>query len=130
MDQPLKMLVEVQKQVDDLPDELWFEFIDDDAGPIDLGAGGQENYETCTHCVTSFVDIDAENEAYGSDLFQASGTLEIDAATPLSGLAPTITLTNLRLITVTIDSDTLESTPVAGAPCYDVGTVTLETEAQ
>lgn len=114
----------------DLPDELWIELLGDldQSGEIALGSGDNASYASCTECVSVVVDVDVENETYGYDLFQREGTLTIDPATPPSGLTLKATLTGLAFIEVTYDEETLESTPVRDGACYEIGTVTLETE--
>lgn len=116
-----------------LADELWVEFFDTDAsaisdtGTFDLTTTENADYATCGQCVSVYGDIDGED--YGFDLFQAGGTITVDAATPPADGKLTVTLTNVKLVTVTIDPDTLETTLVPSGPCYTInGPLTLTTE--
>ncbi len=116
-----------------LADELWIEFFDtdesaiSDTGTFDLTTDENSDYATCGQCVSVYGDIDGED--YGFDLFQAGGSITVDPATPPAGGTLTVTLTNVKLVTVTIDPDTLETTLVPSGPCYTLnGPLTLSTE--
>ena len=116
-----------------LVDELWFEFFDTetssiaDTGTFDLSTEENSDYATCGQCVSVYGDIDGEE--YGYDLFQAGGTITVDAATPPAGGTLTVTLNDVKLVTVTIDPDTLETSLVPNGPCYLInGPLTLSTE--
>jgi hypothetical protein len=87
-------------------------------GTVDLSAGDQSNYSTCTTCVLVFEDIDPMAGATKT-YYQKSGTVTLGATTP-----PAITgsITDLTLIEVTIDSTDYTSTPVDGGGCYHLAT--------
>jgi hypothetical protein len=83
-------------------------------GSFDLTMGDDDNYATCSRCLLYFED---PTSAAGRIFFTQSGMFEIDASSDhLSGNI-TGTLTDVRLVEVTIDPDTFESTPVAGGTC-------------
>ena len=92
-------------------------------GVVDLGAGIESNYATCERCIRIFQDIDAPEVTI---FFQRSGTLDVrgDALTALD-----VTLTNVKLVEVTIDAQDAVSTPVEGGACVLIPTATLSAPA-
>lgn len=88
-------------------------------GTFDLTMNGDDNYATCSRCLRV---IDDEDTLY----FQSQGTLVIDAASEqLTGFL-SASVTNLRLVEVTIDTTTFESTPVPGGACLEIASADLD----
>ena len=92
------------------------------AGTYNLGTGDNANYQTCTECVRYLTDY-VEDEGYAHQYFQKSGTLKIDGVDDYGNIKGTIAAT---LIEVTINSDTYESTPVAGGACFEIETANFD----
>lgn len=82
-----------------------------DVGTFDLSQGGDNNFGTCAHCV--FVRTDTAERAY----FTESGILE-STSDPYSRRAD-FSLSGLKLIEVTVNPLTRESTPVEGGGCVE-----------
>ncbi len=102
------------------PDELAIEFYEVDGAPfptgtVDLSAGDDASYATCSTCVLYREDFGDEGPA--RTFFQQSGTANLGAT---SFPAPTGDLTDVKLVEVTIDPDTFASTPVPGGACYHI----------
>ncbi|NUO49492.1 MAG: hypothetical protein HOV80_11615 [Polyangiaceae bacterium] len=109
------------------PDELALEFYEVGADPfptgtIDLGAGENANYQSCSTCVVYREDFGEEGP--NKVFFQQSGTMSLGAT---SFPAPTGELTDVTLIEVTI-ADTFLSTPVEGGGCYHIAGAPLAFE--
>lgn len=87
------------------------------SGTIDLATAPNDNYKSCTSCVRGFEDVDLGTGAVTKLYFQESGTLELGASA-----IPAITgsLKDVKLVEVTIDQMTYESTPVAGGTCLHI----------
>ena len=86
---------------------------EDDVGTFDLANGFDANFGTCRHCFY------AVGETAGDPLyFTAQGTLD-QRSDPYDQRFD-FSVTNLRLIEVTTDPLTRESTPVPGGGCIDV----------
>jgi hypothetical protein len=80
-----------------------------------------ENYATCTHCVVLRTDC-VPSGSCGTSYLATQGTLEFAALTTISMDA---VLTNARLIEVTFDTKTFESTPVPSGRSYCIERVTF-----
>lgn len=92
-------------------------------GPIDLSAGTQANYKSCSACVR-MISSDASG-AVAKQFFQTGGTLTL-TEDPFLNSKMVGTITGLTLTEVTIDSaNGYTSTPVSGGTCISVGNVTL-----
>lgn len=94
-------------------------------GLIDLGAGVQANYSTCTACVTVDEDVDDSGES-ARTYFQAAGTVDLGQTMllPIAG-----SFSNVTLVEVTIDPDTWVSTPVADGACLLIESQSFDVEA-
>lgn len=97
-------------------DELNAEFYSPAVGSFDLATGDNNNYATCNQCVT--FDRDYTDPVQAKLFFQSAGTITTSQALGTDPL--TITLTNTRLVEVTLDPQTYVSTPVPGGECYDL----------
>jgi hypothetical protein len=84
-------------------------------GTIDLAAGVNQNYSTCSQCV--LLRQDAVGETPSKLFFQDQGTLFLSTAPGADPLP--VAFQNLRLIEVTINGETVESTPVPNGECYE-----------
>lgn len=104
------------------PDEFNIEFYQFDGfitdGTVDLAAGANADYATCTECALTYGDVDIENETIGKTYYQSAGTLTLTADPYKLNLQATIT--GLRLVEVTIDPETFASTEVEGGGCLEV----------
>lgn len=98
------------------PDVLQFEFLGDTTGVVDLSLPPNENYGTCEDCVVVFQDSGPNEVTY----FLTQGSIDIDPASVPSNGDVSFTATNIRLVEVTIDDLTFESTPVPGGGCLDL----------
>lgn len=88
-------------------------------GAIDLASAGiNDNYATCTECVLVYADIDDEAQTQGKIYFQEAGTLNLSLDPYQLNLSGS--LEGLKLIEVTINGDTYESTPVANGSCIEL----------
>ena len=86
-------------------------------GTYDLGSGNNANYATCTECV--LVHSDFVDETYKT-FFQESGTIVVKSYNETSKIIEgTI---SARLVEVTMDDNTLESTPVPDGACFEIET--------
>jgi cysteine-rich repeat protein len=86
-------------------------------GTFDLAASPDDNYETCDRCVLVYADN--TDTGTGKYFFQESGAMQLDFVTSPPGTSPASagSLANVKLIEVTIDPQTYESTPVANGAC-------------
>lgn len=101
------------------PDSFNLEFYGDPmpTGTIDLSAGGNANYGTCTTCVLLIEDL-ADDGSAAKYFFAQSGTMELGTT---SFPAITGSLTNVTLIEVEIaPAPDFTTTPVDGGDCYHV----------
>jgi hypothetical protein len=90
-------------------------------GTFDLSMGGDDNYATCSRCLSLFVDPSVP----GKTFFQVAGTIVIDATSDQINGTVSATLTNVTLVEVTVDSSTFTSTPVAGGACLHLATASV-----
>jgi hypothetical protein len=106
--------------VDHLPDSIYFEFYDlgggFPSGTIDLAAKGNDNYSTCTTCVSIYQD-QPDGSPAGKIFFQSAGSLTLDPTPPLGDPEVAFSLNAVQLVEVTIDENFV-STPVPGGDCY------------
>lgn len=111
-----------------LPDAVVFEFYSDATGTFDLGKGDNANYMSCSQCVRFVQDIDTTGAQKSKNLFQKSGTITIDAATPPNGASLKVTLTDVKFVEVIIRAADFQSTEVPNGVCYQrSGPIDLET---
>lgn len=97
------------------PDNVQIEFYDPATGAFHLG--DETNFATCTHCLLIAEDIQSDGITPLKAYFQSAGTLTV--TTPPGAPAYDIGLSGVRLVEVTIDPGTSESTPVEGGACYE-----------
>jgi hypothetical protein len=86
-------------------------------GVQDLSADGNDNYGTCTTCLVAGEDlVEGFPERY---FFAESGTVDLGEITAdgMTGVPITSGFVDARLVEVTIDLDTYESTKVTGGAC-------------
>jgi hypothetical protein len=95
-------------------------------GSFELGTGIDDNYETCGRCVLVERDAGALGSAGNTRFFATSGTIDIEEESLQIEGRPSLTLTDVTLVEVTIDSSTFVSTPVAGGDCYHIPSYTME----
>lgn len=91
-----------------------------DTGTFDLTENGDDNFQTCSRCFRVLTD---DNKMF----FQSEGTLEIDEAS--MGLEGSLdaTITNLKLVEVTIGNNSV-STPVPNGACLTIASATIQAE--
>ncbi|HTQ05172.1 MAG TPA: hypothetical protein VMI54_15015 [Polyangiaceae bacterium] len=112
-------------------DYLWLDFYtsggyDGDAtGLFHLGTGDEENYATCSRCV--YLGQDVGSSSIKAFFFAKSGTLDIAADSKQMQGKPDLTLSDVLLTEVTIDTDTNVSTEVPGGRCLHLASLTLTT---
>lgn len=87
-------------------------------GTVDIMTGGNDNFETCDYCLR--VIENATDATSRKDYFAQFGSIEIGYVGADNVSFGTIS--NLRLIEVTIDKTTFKSTPVEGGDCLHVET--------
>lgn len=119
------------------PDRLNLEFYAELAtspitGAIDLAAGENVNYGTCSTCVLAVQDLpESESDPDPIVYFAISGTLDIGATT----FAETDedphyimggSLTNAKLVEVVIDPDSFVSTPVPNGRCIEISNLPID----
>ncbi len=93
-------------------------------GTFNLGAGIETNFSSCAHCVLVF-SLDTEGGT-SKTFFQQSGTLNLtDVDDPLTADAAA-SMTNLKLVEVTIDPNTFASTPVPGGACLTMANYSFD----
>ncbi len=97
------------------PDDFQIEFYSAAVGTFDLASGIEANFATCERCVLLSEDIQGVQGM--KSYFPDAGALTISTAPGAPELA--IGLSGLRLVEVTIDPDTLVSTPVPGGACFE-----------
>jgi hypothetical protein len=91
-------------------------------GTFDLTQNGDDNYKTCSRCILVYADG-------GQKVFYASkGTLVIAPGSKQLGGTIDATVTNLKLVEVTIAGD-LTSTPVPDGACLTVASAAIKVEA-
>lgn len=83
-------------------------------GTFDLSQDGDGNYATCSRCLSVIQD---PNTADQKQFFQVAGTMVVGPASEATGGYLHITLDDVTLVEVTIDPNTLTSTPVPGGDC-------------
>jgi hypothetical protein len=93
----------------------------ENTGTFDLSMGGDDNYATCSRCLSVLSDPSST----GKTFFTKSGTLTVDASSMQLTGNLTGTLTDLTLVEVTIDQSTFMSTPVPGGACLHIASATL-----
>lgn len=97
-------------------------------GTYDLGSSGvNDNFQTCAQCVNYYERVDVSSSSFAHAYFQESGTMTITETDPTSPNHSKGSLTNVKLIEVTIDFGTSKSTPVPGGACFFVPSVTWDT---
>ena len=87
-----------------------------DVGGVALGEGRDDNFGNCAHCLYM------PGLERGEVFFADSGVMDI-RQDPY-GRTLDITVTGLRLIEVTVDGETRESTPIDGGRCVEVAEFT------
>ena len=88
------------------------------SGTIDLSTPPNNNYSNCEVCLIVLVDLDAGSQA-AKILFPSAGAINISNITPPgTALELDVSFIGLRVVEVTINGATFESTPVAGGSCY------------
>lgn len=85
-------------------------------GTFDLGQGSDANYQTCHRCVSAYEDASSDGST-GRVYFQQSGTMTLTTMASPPNPRSAGSLSKVKLVEVTIDPDTLESTPVQGGKC-------------
>lgn len=90
-------------------------------GTFDLSMGNDTNYATCSRCVLVYQDPNADAPKI---FFATSGTMTLDAASKHISGTINGTLTDVKLVEVTID-DSFNSTPVAGGACLHLASLSM-----
>lgn len=90
-----------------------------DSGTFDLSVAPDNNFGTCAHCVVA-----SNNAAEPTFFYVDQGSLEL-RRDPF-GRRFDFTATDLRLVEVTLDPQTRESTPVPGGRCLTAATIELD----
>lgn len=91
-------------------------------GTFNLTQNGDANYKTCARCI--LVNADGNQKVF----YASEGTLEIAAGSKQLGGSIDATITNLKLVEVTIAGD-YTSTPVPGGACLTVASAVIQVEA-
>lgn len=99
------------------PDLLDLEIYDGSPGTFELSAGNDANYATCAHCVLLHRDINPDTGP-AKTFFQTAGTLTYTDAAAETQTELDVQISGLRLVEVTFDPNTYESTPVPNGECY------------
>jgi hypothetical protein len=94
----------------------------DRTGTFDLTQNGDDNYETCARCILVYADGNQKV------FYPSEGTLVIAAGSKQLGGTIDATVTNLKLVEVTIDGDYV-STPVPNGACLTVASAAIKVEA-
>jgi hypothetical protein len=94
----------------------------DKTGTFDLTQNGDDNYQTCARCVLVYADGDQKI------FYPSQGTLQIAPGSKPLGGSIDATITNLKLVEVTIASDST-STAVTNGACLTVASATIQVEA-
>ncbi len=97
-----------------------------ETGTFDLATAPDDNYASCDRCVLVYADINADG-APTKTFFQESGTIKIDAVDSPPGPLTVGSLTNVKLIEVTIDPDDYTSVPVANGACLVLDSLAWDT---
>ncbi len=114
------------------PDQASLQFFESSTvkitpGTYDLSSGADANFATCAHCLLVFEDVSGSGAA--TTFFQQSGTLTLASITsPPNGVVAGA-LTNAKLVEVTVDPNTYESTPVPGGACLFIANSSIATTA-
>ncbi|MFO0550227.1 MAG: hypothetical protein U0271_17665 [Polyangiaceae bacterium] len=101
------------------------------SGEIDLGAGDNANFKTCSSCLLLAEDVGADGVP-AKYYFQSRGTLDLGAATLTPGVDPeTVLITGgglaaVELVEVDIDPTTSESTPVPNGRCLTIEQIPID----
>jgi hypothetical protein len=95
-------------------------------GSFELGTGVDDNYATCGRCVLVERDAAAVGSAGNTRFYATSGTLDIDDGSEHMDGRPSLTISDVTFVEVTIDPDTYVSTPVEDGDCYHVASYSLE----
>jgi hypothetical protein len=103
-------------------DLLTLEFYAPGVGTFDLGSGGNANYASCLQCILAYVD-----EGSGPLFFQSAGSLQVNGDPTSSVLDAE--LLDVTLVEVTIDPQTLVSTPVTDGDCLHISSAHLLTDS-
>lgn len=100
-------------------DEALLQLFSTRIGDFDLSAGVNSDWETCSQCVILAQNV--TNATIGKVFFQDRGVLsltsppgDVNFTVPLP-----ISLTNLRLVEVSVDPSSKHTTPVPGGDCYE-----------
>lgn len=111
------------------PDQFQIQFYElNDAqmpGTFDLAAAPDDNYASCDRCVLVFADLDVDG-APAKIFYQESGTMQLDSIESPPGPVTAGSLSNVKLIEVTIAED-FTSTPVPGGACLTLAAVAWDT---
>jgi hypothetical protein len=97
-----------------------------DTGDFTLGIEDDSNLQTCQRCLQAKLwNFDGADRQFFAD----QGDLDIAASSdPLNGVLHA-SITGARLVEVTVDSDTAESTPVPGGYCIDLADTNVDVDA-
>lgn len=90
-------------------------------GAFDLTQNGDDNYQTCSRCLLAYADGNQKT------FFPSEGTLTIAAGSKPLGGTIDATLTNVKLVEVTLNGEV--STPVPNGACLTVASATVQVEA-
>lgn len=90
-------------------------------GTFDLTQNGDDNYQTCSRCLLAYADGNLKT------FYQSEGTLTIAAGSKPLGGTLDATLTNVKLVEVTMDGEV--STPVPNGACLTVASATVQVQA-
>ena len=82
-----------------------------------------ENYATCSECLIMDAECNADRSVCGTHYLAQSGTVSFSA---LSRTSLTGTLTNVRMIEVTLDPSTFETTPVDGGRVWCIPSLAFD----
>lgn len=90
-----------------------------------LGASDNASYATCTHCLIVAIGCTATSCADAAIFFPRAGTGTFTALAEGSGQPFAGTFTDVELEQVTLDPQTLASTPVVNGACMRVASLTF-----
>jgi hypothetical protein len=111
------------------PDQVWIEWYPASgqtmaAGTFDLAQAPDDNYATCVHCVRGAEDLVGTDAT--KTYFPESGTLILQSIhEPLDGQSKGA-LVNVKLVEVTLDPNTSQSTPVANGSCLYISSASWD----
>jgi len=98
-------------------------------GTVTLGSASiDKNYSSCSTCVLIRTACDSTNGCTGPTFFATEGTLNVTALA--TGGNFTGTLTNVKLVEVTIAQGTFVSTPVANGDVWCVASLSFDAPVQ